>query len=183
MNTMDSELATGTARPRLRAVSSAVALLLAGLAVCAPVLAADTPAAAANKEGPAANAVTATAAPAKCSSVVIRNCRARFIPDPVAEGSQLPRGGEAPGRWEAVRNTDLDSEEILVEEDRLREPGIREVFERYLGAGPIAFVTRNALGGARCTTIVSTGVRFCSHPGAETPGSGLPHTDFSDNVF
>jgi hypothetical protein len=167
------------------------ALLLAGVLLCAPALAADPPPPAEAKP-PAAAAVAAPApvpAPgtvaieAKCSSVVIRNCRARFVPDPVPDGSAPAKSAEVPGRWEAVRVVDADSEEILVEEERLRDPAVRDVFDRYLRTPPAAYATRNAAGGARCTTIVSTGAKFCSRPGAGTPDTGLPHADFSDGAF
>jgi hypothetical protein len=122
----------------------------------------------------------------KCASVVIRNCRARLVPDPSlpAEDTRPPgRANDAPGRWEAVRGADPDSDDIVVEEDRLRDPTIQEVFERYLGLPGTGYRTRNIAGGARCTTINSTGATLCTQPANQAPPSSLPHTDFSDGAF
>jgi len=170
------------------ASAASTVLLLAGLLAGVPIDAAAPPAAPYANAPTMANAPTQSKADAdvatgKCPSVVMRNCRARFVADPSAAGTPAVMAGGAPGLWEAVRTADLDSDEILVEEDRIRDPAVREVFERYLRAGPAGLITRNATGGARCTTIASTGATFCSHPGAGTPSSGLPSTDFSDGVF
>jgi hypothetical protein len=173
-------------RQALRA-RSPIGLLLLLLGVLASVRAygADAPTAPATNAATASTATSpaASTATGKCASVVIRHCRARFVADPSAARTPGARPNEAPGRWEAERNADPDSNEILVEENRLRDPAVHEAFERYLRAGPGGMLTRNATGGARCTTIASTGATFCSHPGAETPSSSLPHTDFSDAVF
>jgi hypothetical protein len=180
------------ARYRARRGSSAERMALVGLLVWAACAAAEPPPAAAPPAAPATQtkpppggaAADRATTVVKCTSVVIRNCRAQFVVDPAAAGaSQQTKGRTPPGRWEAVRSADPDSDEVLVEEDRLRDPALHEVFESYLGAGPDALITRNAAGGARCTTIASTGATFCSHPGTQAPTSSLPHSDFSDGAF
>jgi hypothetical protein len=166
------------------------ATLLWLLMLCTAAFAeAPPPASAPAAPAPAAGAAPAAAPKAsasdsgKCSSVVMRNCRARFVPEPPAEGITPSKGGDPRGRWEAVRVADLDSGEIVVEESRERDPAVQEVFDRYLRSGADAYLTRNAAGGARCTTIASSGATFCSRPGMGTPDSGLPRSDFSDAVF
>jgi len=122
----------------------------------------------------------------KCASVVIRNCRAILVPDPSlpSEDTRSPaRAQEAPGRWEAVRAAEPDNDAIVVEEDRLRDPTLHEIFERYLGVPGSGYSTRNVAGGARCTTIARTGATLCTPPTDRAPQSSLPHTDFSDGAF
>ena len=166
---------------KLNTASLASVLFAAGLLGLMSARAADAPAVPDAKAVPSAKA-NATAGN-KCASVVIRHCLARFVAEPGADSSSSVKSSSTPGHWEAVRNIDPDSDEILVEEERIRDLAVHEVFERYLRAGPASLITRNAAGGARCTTIVSTGATLCSHPGAETPSSSLPRTDFSDAVF
>jgi hypothetical protein len=156
------------------AIRAALAALLAALAAAAQCA----------EDKPASGAAAATTATSnKCASVVIRHCRAQFVPDRTPERPDTIKAKDVPGHWEAVRTTELDSGEILIEEERLRNPAVREVFDRNLRSEPAGYVTRPGTGGARCTTITSTGATFCSHPGLETPSSGLPHAEFSDGVF
>lgn len=174
----------------LRPLAASLCLLLSG-AFAAAGAAEPPPAAPAPQpaQPPASQAAGAAAPKAsatdsgKCSSVVMRNCRARFVPDPPVEGITPAKGADPRGRWEAVRVADLESSEIVVEEARQRDPAVEEVFNRYLRPSAESFVTRHAAGGARCTTITSSGATFCSRPGASTPDTGLPHSDFSDGVF
>jgi len=150
------------------------------LLVCSiPAHAADAPAA---TDGKLAKPNKEDTAGVKCASVVIRNCRARFVPDATAQEGAPEKSAQVPGRWEAVRNVEPDSEEIIVEETRVHHPEVHEAFERYLGVKGSEFLTRRIAGGARCTTIASTGATFCSHTGAQAPADPT-RADFSDGVF
>jgi hypothetical protein len=165
----------------LRPCAALCALLALGLAAGAASgqAASATTATPPEAQAPTKADAAAAADVSRCRSVVMRHCR-RARAD-AADPRDQDKG--APARWETVRSADPDADEILVEEARLGHPEVHEVFERYLRGGSAALLTRNAAGGARCTTIASTGATFCSHPGLETPGTGLPHTDFSDGAF
>lgn len=118
-----------------------------------------------------------------CASVVIRNCRARFVPDPSVKAPASGKSDQVPGRWEAVRNWDPDSEEILVLGRRLHDEAMHEVFERTLGVKPDRYATREMGAGSRCTTITATGARFCSPTGSQRPPLGPAAPDFTDSTF
>lgn len=119
-----------------------------------------------------------------CASVVIRHCRLKFVPGQHLDGDDSHPAVDLPAHWEAVRNATYDTEEIVVEGAAMRDPGVRDIFQRYFGTPvvPHNYVTKAVRGGARCTTDTSTGVRVCSRPGSEgyAPIFGA---DFSDTVF
>lgn len=124
----------------------------------------------------------AEVAAADCGSVVIRNCRVRPRGASVVIDTNQPVLRAAPPQWEAVHAAGPDSEEIVVTGERPREPTPSEVFDRYLGA-PVgsmgALVSRQAAGGARCTTISRSGGTLCSVPGGAMPWMGTPVTSWS----
>jgi hypothetical protein len=110
----------------------------------------------------------------------------RYVPDPSSSAdTPVVATPDVPGHWEAVRNAAFDDDEILIEGQSLRTPGIREIFERYLGMSPPepVFVTHPMRGGGRCTTDTRSGVRVCSHGGNEGPAAPGVGGDFSDTVF
>jgi hypothetical protein len=117
----------------------------------------------------------------RCGSVVIRHCHRRretssMVLDPALSG----RNG-APMQWEVVQFGGPDNDEIVVYGERIREPAIKEVFERTFGSplGYAAMTTRNARGGARCTTIVRSGAIQCSNGGGGLPALENPLTDWT----
>lgn len=156
--------------------------LAASLALCAalPATAGDAPVQ--PKVGPVTPNKEVIAG-GQCASVVIRNCRARFVPDPSARAPAPGKSDQVPGRWEAVRNWDPDSEEILVEATRPQNREVHEVFEQYLGLKPGPYDTAYKGAGSQCTTIVSTGARFCSSTGSQRPQTGPASPDFTDSTF
>lgn len=174
--------------PQLRVGGAGAAWAMVALAALAGARGADSPGSPPGQPGAAPRAQVAPSAGAgaagsKCASVVIRNCRARLVSESEGAGQQEGKSGDVTTRWEAVRASDADSDEILIEEQRIRDEAVREVFERYMHPTAAGLVTRSAANGARCTTIVSTGATLCSQGGSQTPGMSLPHADFSDAVF
>ncbi len=162
-----------TSTPALRSVR-----MLAG--VCALLL---TPwgAQAASDSEMRASAVKAEAVTtgANCGSLVIRDCRLR-TPSVVVDSSQHVLAG-APRQWEAVHEAGPDSEEIFVTGERIRGPTPSQVFDRYLGSpqGSTSLISRDAVGGARCTTISRSAGVLCSSSGDVYPGMGTPVTSWS----
>jgi len=136
--------------------------------------------AAAEADGAQAAAKTeAVTTGANCGSLVIRNCRLR-APSVVLDSGQRVLGG-APQQWEAVHVAGPDPDEIVVTGERIREPTPSEVFDRYLGSptGSTSLISRDAVGGARCTTISRSGATLCSSSGGVLPGMGTPVTSWS----
>lgn len=120
---------------------------------------------------------------AHCGSVVILHCRRRrevssLVLDPALRG----RNG-APMQWEVVQfaGADPDPDEIIVNGERIRDPALKEVFDRAFGAPQDAtgMLTRNGAGGARCTTIAGSGASLCSNSGGTLPALENPLTDWT----
>lgn len=109
------------------------------------------------------------AAGAPCGSVVIRHC-----PRPVEEK-------KAPGEWEMVQFAGPDSDEIVVNGQRIRDPGVREVFDRAFGSPLTSAGMRTRVGsaGARCTTVQATGATLCSNGGSKLPALDNSLTDWT----
>ena len=106
---------------------------------------------------------------ARCGSVVVRHCRRPMVDK------------AAPGEWEMVQFAGPDSDEIVVNGQRIRDPGIREVFNRAFGS-PLAasgMHTRVAGAGARCTSLEATGATLCSNGGNKLPALENPLTDWT----
>jgi len=118
-----------------------------------------------------------------CGSVVIRHCEPRPHSSSMVIDTERAGLSMAPEQWEAIRaaGPDLDSDEIVVVGEREREPTPSEEFDRYLGSpsGPPSLISRDAGGGARCTTISRSGARLCSNSGGVLPGMGTPVTTWS----
>lgn len=126
-------------------------------------------------EGPAtpAESLSVAAAGERCGSVVIRHCRLRPAPPSLVVNPQALPVGSPAAKWEAVRSADPENEEIVVSGEAIREADVRTVFDRNLGpTEPTAMVTRDAIGGARCTTLLRSGATLCSTGGSMVP-SGL----------
>lgn len=117
----------------------------------------------------------------RCGSVVIRHCRVRRqAAAPGAEDTPAARAG-APAEWEAVQMAGPDSDEIVVSGERIRDPALKEVFDRAFGA-PLAargMHTRSAVAGARCTTVEGSGATMCSNGGNSLPALQNPLTDWT----
>jgi hypothetical protein len=117
----------------------------------------------------------------RCGSVVIRHCRLRRETASVVLDPALSGRNGAPMQWEVVQFGGPDNDEIVVYGERIREPAIKEVFERTFGSplGYAAMTTRKARGGALCTTIVRSGAIQCSNGGGGLPALDNPLTYWS----
>jgi hypothetical protein len=118
---------------------------------------------------------------ARCGSVVIRHCRwRRESSSSVLDPSLRGRNG-APMQWEVVQYGGPDNDEIVVTGERIRDPGIQDVFERTFGTprASTSMNTRVAAAGARCTVIERTGASLCSNSGAGLPALDNPLTDWT----
>lgn len=106
---------------------------------------------------------------ARCGSVVIRHC-----PQPETDKA-------APDEWQMVQFAGPDSDEIVVNGQRIRNPGVREVFERTFGSplGSAGMRTRVGAAGARCTTVAASGATLCSNGGNSLPALDNPLTDWT----
>lgn len=157
-----------------RARVCALLLLFAGSAS----LGADGPGSAS-----AASAQTGTGATqGDCGSVVIRHCQPRAHIASVVVDTTHPSLRQTPVQWETVHEAGPDADDIVVVGARVREPTPTEVFERYLGAhsDSAMLITREASGGARCTTISRGGGTLCSVSGGGIPGgTGTPVVTWS----
>jgi hypothetical protein len=121
----------------------------------------------------------------RCGSVVIRHCRLRretasMVLDPKLRG----RDG-APMQWEVVQFGGPDNDEIVVNGERIRDPGVREVFERAFGspAGGSGTRTGYAAGGGLCTVVERSGATVCSNTGGGAPAAGFSTGDWTDWTF
>jgi hypothetical protein len=156
--------------------SAGAALLMLGLAPAAP---------AAQRPDPGATAQASTQAQdvsegRRCGSVVIRHCRLRReTSDAVIDPALSGRNG-APLQWEIVQFGGPDNDEIVVNGERIRDPGLRAVFDRAFGSplGSRAMITRPAAAGARCTVIAVSGATLCSNGGNSLPALDNPLADW-----
>lgn len=74
-----------------------------------------------------------------------------------------------------------DSDEIVVNGQKIRDPGVREVFERTFGS-PLSSTgmrTRRGVAGARCTTVAASGATLCSNGGNSPPALENPLSDWT----
>jgi len=161
---------------RGRVLGGAAAGVLA-LALALPVQAAP--------DAPAATGISApaheSAEGSRCGSIVIRHCRRRRETSATVLDPSLSGRNGAPMQWEVVQYGGPDNDEIYVSGERIRDPAMKEVFDRTFGAplGSPAMMTRNAGGGARCTTIVRSGAFLCSNGGGGLPALDNPLTDWT----
>jgi len=116
----------------------------------------------------------------RCGSVVILHCHLRqetsaTILDPALTG----RNG-APMQWEVVQYGGPDNDEIVVNGQSIRDPGLKEVFDRTFGLPlqPRSMYTRTVVAGARCTTVFGSGATLCSNGGNGLPALENPLTDW-----
>lgn len=105
----------------------------------------------------------------RCGSVVVQHCRRPLVDK------------AAPEEWEMVQFAGPDSDEIVVNGRRIRDPVIREVFDRAFGSPlPAAGMrTRVAAAGARCTSVNNAGATLCSNGGNNLPALENPLTDWT----
>ena len=117
----------------------------------------------------------------RCGSVVIRHCRLRRETSSMVLDPSLRGRNGAPMQWEVVQFGGPDNDEIVVNGERIRDPGLYEVFVRAFGApaGSDGMLTRTAAGGARCTVVERSGATLCSNPGSGLPALDNPLTDWT----
>jgi hypothetical protein len=118
---------------------------------------------------------------ARCGSVVIRHCRWRRETSSVVLDPSLRGRNGAPMQWEVVQYGGPDSDEIVVTGERIRDPGIQDVFERTFGTprASTSMRTQVAASGARCTVIERTGANLCSNAPGGLPALDNPLTDWT----
>jgi len=116
----------------------------------------------------------------RCGSVVIRHCRWRRETSSMVLDPGLTGHNGAPMQWEVVQYAGPDNDEIVVNGQRIRDPGVKEVFDRAFGSpmGGTSMHTSAGAAGARCTTIDRTAATLCSNGGNNLPALDNPLTDW-----
>jgi len=128
----------------------------------------------------AADPIREMLAGGRCGSVVIRHCRLRRETSAMVLDPGLTGRNGAPMQWEVVQYEGPDSDEIVVNGQSIRDPGLQEVFDRTFGL-PLQsrrMLTRTVMAGARCTTVYDSGATLCSNGGNSLPALENPLTDW-----
>ena len=116
----------------------------------------------------------------RCGSVVIRHCRLHRETSAMVLDPGLTGHNGAPMQWEVVQYAGPDNDEIVVNGLRIRDPGVKEVFDRAFGSpmGGTSMHTSAGAAGARCTTVDRSSATLCSNGGNKLPALDNPLTDW-----
>jgi hypothetical protein len=116
----------------------------------------------------------------RCGSVVMRRCHLRRETSATVLDPGLTARNGAPMQWEVVQYGGPDNDEIVVYGQRIRDLGLKEVFDRTFGL-PLqsrSMHTRTVAAGARCTTLDGSSATLCSNGGNRVAALENPLTDW-----